>query len=183
MAGTMFPTKGGVKMAEPLTLYKLIILYMLKKVNFPLTNGQISDFVLEQGYTTYFTLQQAINELKDSELIRVEPVRNTSQYYLTEAGMETLEYFENKISKPIQADIDRYLKEHQFQLRNEVSVVADYYKTTEGEYAVECRVKERHSDLIHLTLTVPLKEQAVSICDHWKNKCQELYAYLMKELM
>ena len=50
-------------MAEPLTLYKLIILYMLKKVAFPLTNAQISEFVLDQEYTTYFTLQQAISEL------------------------------------------------------------------------------------------------------------------------
>lgn len=30
-------------MAEPLTLYKLIILYMLQKVDFPLSNAQISD--------------------------------------------------------------------------------------------------------------------------------------------
>ena len=36
-------------MAEPLTLYKLIVLYMLEKVNFPLTNGQISAFILDQG--------------------------------------------------------------------------------------------------------------------------------------
>ena len=39
-------------MAEPFTLYKLIILYMLKKVDFPLTNSQISEFVLDEGYTT-----------------------------------------------------------------------------------------------------------------------------------
>lgn len=170
-------------MAEPLTLYKLIILYMLKKVNFPLTNGQLSDFILEQGYTTYFTLQQAISELKESELIRAETVRNTSQYYITDSGIETLEYFENKISQPILDDINRYLKKNRFRLRNEVSVVADYYKNTDGEYAVQCRVKEKHSDLIELTLTVPAKEQAVAICDHWKDKCQEIYAYLMKELM
>ena len=115
-------------MAEPLTLYKLIILYMLKKVNFPLTNGQLSDFILEQGYTTYFTLQQAISELKESELIRAETVRNTSQYHITDSGIETLEYFENKISQPILDDINRYLKKNRFRLRNEVSVVADYYK-------------------------------------------------------
>lgn len=170
-------------MSEPLTLYKLIILYMLKKVNFPLTNGQISDFILGQGYTTYFTLQQAINELKDSKLIRVEMVRNTSQYHITDTGSETLKYFENKISTPIQQDIDHYLDKNQFQLRNEVSVVADYYKTTEGEYAVECKVKEKYSDLIQLTLTVPLKEQAISICDHWESKCQDIYSYVIKELM
>ena len=30
------------------TLYKLIILYMLQNVNFPLSNTQISDFILEK---------------------------------------------------------------------------------------------------------------------------------------
>ena len=43
-------------MSEPHTLYKLIVLYMLKKIDFSLTNSQISSFILEQGYTTYFTL-------------------------------------------------------------------------------------------------------------------------------
>ena len=46
-------------MAEAFKLYKLIILYMLDKVDFPLTNSQISEFILNEGYTTYFKLQQA----------------------------------------------------------------------------------------------------------------------------
>ena len=50
-------------MSETFTLYKLIILYMLNKVDFPLTTSQISEFVLDKGYTTYFKLQEAISEL------------------------------------------------------------------------------------------------------------------------
>ena len=88
-------------MAEPLTLYKLIILYMLKKVDFPLTNAQISEFVLDQEYTTYFTLQQAISELVEAGLIRMETIRNTSQYYLTEDGDMTLGYFTQRTSTAI----------------------------------------------------------------------------------
>ena len=101
-------------MAEPHTLYKLIILYMLKKVNFPLTNAQISNFVLDQGYTTYFTLQEIIHELLDSGLIHGETIRNTSRYNITDAGAETLDYFGSKISRPIQEDIDNYLEETAF---------------------------------------------------------------------
>ena len=47
-------------MAQPLTLYKLIVLYMLDRVDFPLSTSQISEFVLDKGYTTYFKLQQAL---------------------------------------------------------------------------------------------------------------------------
>ena len=54
-------------MSETFTLYKLIILYMLNKVDFPLTTSQISEFVLDKGYTTYFKLQEAISELTQSD--------------------------------------------------------------------------------------------------------------------
>ena len=53
-------------MAETFKLYKLIILCMLDQVDFPLTNSQISEFILDEGYTTYFKLQQALSELLSS---------------------------------------------------------------------------------------------------------------------
>ena len=36
-------------MAESFKLYKLIVLYMLDKVDFPLTNSQVSEFILDEG--------------------------------------------------------------------------------------------------------------------------------------
>ena len=56
-------------MTETQTLYKLIILYMLNRVTFPLSNSQLSEFILEKEYTDYFTLQQTIHELTESKLI------------------------------------------------------------------------------------------------------------------
>ena len=49
-------------MAEPATLYKLIILHMLEHIDFPLSNAQISDFFLDREYTDYFTIQQVIHD-------------------------------------------------------------------------------------------------------------------------
>ena len=86
-------------MSEPLTLYKLIILYMLEKVDFPLTNAQISGFVLDKGYTNYFHLQQAISELIDSNLIEAKTIRNSSYFQITEQGEQTLSYFGDQISE------------------------------------------------------------------------------------
>ena len=170
-------------MTEPLTLYKLIILYMLNKVNFPLTNSQLSNFILEKEYTTYFTLQQAISELTDSDLIQFETIRNTSQYYITKTGVDTLEFFSDKIPVTIQEDINNYLKENKIELHNEVAVIADYYKNTNKEYTVECLVKEGNIELIGLNLSVPDQAQAIKICNQWKKKCEAIYAHVMKELM
>ena len=57
-------------MAEPNTIYKMTILAMLDKVDFPLSNTQISNFFLDHDYTDYFTVQQMISSLLDSELIQ-----------------------------------------------------------------------------------------------------------------
>ena len=48
---------------DPLTLYKLIVLYMLNRVTFPLTTAQVSDFILGKEYTNFLTLQQLIDDL------------------------------------------------------------------------------------------------------------------------
>lgn len=170
-------------MADTQTLYKLIILYMLERVNFPLSNAQISEFILEKEYTDYFTIQQAISELLDADLIWLETVRNTSLYRITPAGEDTLSYFGKKISSAIREDIHSYLSEHKLDLRNALSTPADYYRTTTGEYAARCRVLEKNSDLIDLTLTVPTEEQAAAICSHWQDKSQEIYASLMAALL
>ncbi len=170
-------------MPEPYTLYKLIILYMLQKVDFPLTNSQISEFILDRGYTTYFTLQSVISELIQSEMIRQESGCNTSYYTVTEAGAEALQYFQKRISEPIREDIDKYIQENKMRLRDEVSVLSDYYKNTAGEYSVHCVVREKYSNPIDLTVTVPGEAQAQAICRSWKEKCQDIYEYVMKELL
>lgn len=170
-------------MSEPFTLYKLIILYMLQKVDFPLTNSQISEFILDRGYTTYFTLQSVLSELTQSEMIHQETIRNTSYYSMTESGEEALHYFQNRISKQIRDDVDQYIAENKMQLRDDVSVIADYFKNTADEYSVRCVVKEKYANPIDLTITVPDEAQARTVCRNWKQKCQKIYETVMKELL
>lgn len=170
-------------MQKPQTLYKLIILYMLDKVKHPLTNSQISNFILDHDYTTYFHLQETITDMVGSGLISVDMVRDTSYYKITEEGATTLSYFTNEISGVIKEEIGAYLEEHGVEMQNRTAVLADYYKNTAQEYSVRCQVKERNARLIDLTLSVPTEEAARSICQHWEGKCQEVYAYLMKELL
>ena len=170
-------------MPEPFTLYKLIVLYMLHKVDFPLTNSQISEFVLDRGYTTYFTLQSVLSELTQSEMIRQETIRNRSYFTITESGEETLRYFQNRVSLAIRDDIEEYLRENKMKLRDEVSILADYYKNTADEYSVRCVVKEKYSNPIELTVTVPDEAQAETICRNWRQKCQGIYEFVMKELL
>lgn len=167
---------------DPLTLYKLIILYMLNRVTFPLTTAQISDFILEKEYTNFLTLQQVISELTDAGMISTQAIRNRTHLAITDEGRQTLSFFGNRISDAIKNDIDTYLRENEFTLRNETSVLGDYYKSTSGEYETHLVAKERGINLVDITLSVPVEEMAAAICDNWQKKNQEIYQYLVQEL-
>lgn len=167
---------------DPLTLYKLIVLYMLNRVTFPMTTAQVSDFILEKDYTNFLTLQQVINELTDAKLISSETIRNRTHLSITPEGKETLSFFENRISDAIKQEIDTYFRENEFALRNEVSVLGDYYKSTSGEYEAHLVAKDRGISLVDITISVPDETTASSICDNWQKKNQEIYQYLIQEL-
>lgn len=169
-------------MQDPLTLYKLIVLYMLNRVTFPLTKAQVGDFIQKKEYTNFFTLQQVISELIDTNLITAQSIRNRTHLAITDEGRETLHFFGNRISDAIKQDIDSYFSEKEFDLRNEVAVQGDYYKSTGGEYEAHLVAKERGNTLVDITLSVPTPELASAICDNWQKKNQDIYKYLIEQL-
>lgn len=170
-------------MAEPFTIYKLTILNMLDKVDFPLSNTQLTNFFLEHEYTDYFRVQQVISDLLDAELIRTESTHNNTHYYITAAGKETLTLLKDKIPDAIESDIIKYFAANKMELRNDNSIIADYYRTPNHDFAVRCQYRQRDTNLIDLTLTVQTKEQAEAICNNWKKQNEDVYCYLMDILM
>ena len=170
-------------LSDPMTLYKLMNLYMLKQVNFPLTNSQLTDFFLAHEYATYFTLQQALNELAEAGLIKVKSNHSTTRYEISTEGEDTLDFFGKNIPPAIVSDMDQYLKEHRFRMRNEAGMVSDYYKSTNQDYIVHCELREGRNPLLDLSLSVPDREQAEAMCSQWEKKSQEIYAFIMKSMM
>ncbi len=168
-------------MTEPLTLYKLMILYMLNQVQFPLTNSQMLSFFLDHEYTDYFTFQQAVNELVSAGLILSETRHHSSHYTITESGEETLSYFSSNISQAIIDEMDTFLRENRVKLRNESGITSEYYKSGQ-EYTVRCQVKEGRNLLFALEISVPNKEQAIAVCNNWAKSSQDIYSFAVRSL-
>jgi len=167
---------------DTLTLYKLIILYLLNKVNFPMTQSQIGDFILEQEYTNFMTLTQAIAELSESNLTFANTVGNRTLLKITDEGQDTLTFFEDRLPRAIKNDIDSYLLENAFELRNEISILSNYYKSTSGEYEAHLIAKESDINLIDIKLSVPIESMAIAICENWSKKNEDIYKYITEQL-
>lgn len=87
-------------MTELDTMYRVMILYMLNLVEYPLTNTQITNFVLEKESTNYFTVQEAITSLLQTDLITAESTHNNTRYHLTDYGRQTLDFSTQKYLMP-----------------------------------------------------------------------------------
>ena len=170
-------------LSEPMTLYKLMILYMLKQVKFPLTNSNISDFFVSKEYTTYFIVQQALSELLESNLLSVENINNNSRYEMTKEGKEALSFFEKQISSAIITDINEFIQKNKFRMRNEVSTTAEYYKLPGHDLIVHREVLEGKTPLINIEINSPDEEQANIMKNNWRSCSQDIYQYIMKRLL
>ncbi len=169
--------------SQYLTLYKMIVLYMLKRSDVPLSKSQIYDFILEKEYTNYMTLQEAFSELASSNLISEKTMANRTYLEITEEGAQTLEFFGNRINPSIRQEIDEYLKENSLKLRNESAILGDYKKTAENEYTVELMIKENGRNLMDIKLPVPTEEMAQAMIDNFQKQSQDIYQYLFGRLM
>lgn len=169
--------------AETLMLYKLIILYILDKMDFPITNTELTRFIIDKGYTDYITIQDTIAELIEDGYIETEKTHNAFLYRISVSGKETLSYFYTKISVDIRDDIDEYLSKNEYQLREMVATSADYYEQKKDEIIVELRIVERESELVHINLLVTSSKEADTICNRWKECSADIYGHLITTLL
>ena len=167
---------------ETFTLYKLIVLYMLDQISVPLSKSTINTFILDKGYTNFLTLQQAIGELIDNQLILQKTEANKVMLSLTSEGKDTLSYFQNRISDVIKSEVHEFMIENNKKLKNDYSITSNYYKSVSGEYEAQLVAKEKEVVLVDLKISVPTKEIAEDVCLNWQKRNEEIYQMLMQKL-
>ena len=165
------------------TIYKLMILYMLNKLDCQLTNSQLSSFFIEKNYTNYFNIQQTLSELVSSGFVEMITMRNTSYYSITPDGYTSLTFFKKQIPAGALEDINSYLDEHKYALKNEVGTKAYYYKHINGDYIANCKVNEGKSLLFEINISVPSEEEAKRVCQNFRGYSEDIYSYIMKNLL
>ena len=99
-------------------------------------------------------------------------------------GRESLKFFESKIPNAIADEVDTFLLENKYELRNEVGTVADYYQSSNGEYMVHCQVKEGSGTIIEINIAAPDKDTASYMCSRFDDgtNSQDIYQYILEKL-
>ncbi|WP_042683269.1 DUF4364 family protein [Anaerosalibacter massiliensis] len=168
---------------EELAQNKLLLLYIIDKSDAPLTNGEITEFVLENNYMNYFLVQQFLSELIKSKFIEYTKKEGKERYTILKKGKLTLNYFINKIPNEVKKDIDIKFQVKKEEIERETQIIGDYYKKGKNEYVVNLKLVEKDSTLFSLYLNVVSSQQAKMICDNWKSSPDKVYQEILNTLI
>ena len=168
---------------ETYAFYRLTILYLLYRVNYPVSTNMLTGFLLTNDFLDYFNLQQLIGELMDDGYVSCEETHGKTLYRITASGKDAWRLLSGELSGVMKNDVDKYLKEHNAELCEDVSVLARYYDEDASHYIVNMSVEEAGHKLIELNVNVSSREEAEHMCTQWKSKSEKLYPMIMQELM
>lgn len=169
--------------ASELAENKLIILYLLYKMDLPMTTAQILEFAVGADYMDYFSLQQYLVELTEGHLLDKFKDNNNTCYALTDNGERILSYFIKHIKEETKDYINKYVISNKRNVKREFEVVANWFFNGENDYMVKCGVSEDDMTLMEFQVSVVSKEHAKLICSNWKSNVNSLYADILNLLV
>ena len=161
---------------------KLIALFIIDNFKMPVPNSFIVDTLSLEPFVNYFDLQHQIGELEDEELVTYYVEDSNRFYSLTEKGSQALEFFGNWIPKTVRERLLKAIKIKIKDLKNALSVKADYEKVNDIEYLISLGITEGNYDMFKGSLSVGDEMMAKKMCAAFKNDPQKLYSEFLSVL-
>ncbi len=161
---------------------KLIALFIIDNFKMPVPNSFIVDTLSLEPFVNYFDLQHQIGELEDEELVTYYVEDSNRFYSLTEKGSQALEFFGNWIPKTVRERLLKAIKIKIKDLKNALSVKADYEKVNDIEYLISLGITEGNYDMFKVSLSVGDEMMAKKMCAAFKNDPQKIYSEFLSVL-
>jgi len=166
---------------------KLLLLYLINRMEFPMSRAQVTDFVSGADFMDYYTLQQTLAIMVESGHLDATEEnaldKNTTRYVVTGEGQTTLEYFEKHIPWSRRQTIDRYITENRGKIKKDYENTATYFPNVENdEFIVKYEVYEDRRALLELFVSVDTREQAKLIQSNWRANASVLYQRIIEAL-
>lgn len=171
-------TEDSEKLAEN----KVLILYILNKLNKPINNESLLRLVLSVQEMNYFYFQQFLLDLLENKYIIGYTKEEKTMYKITDAGKETLSLTDDLLPGIMKLKIDNALKEEVDDIQNEKHAVSEFIPRNENEFLVKCKLIQNNMTVFELNLNASSREQAKYIASKWEQENEEIYPIILELL-
>ena len=170
------------KIDEKLADNKLLILYILQKINHCVSYKELLELVISISDMNYFDFQQFLQELLDDNFISKYIKNNDEIIELTEEGKNALELTIDMLPGIIKLKVDSSFKEEYNKIKDEFSVYAKYTPINETNFTVNCKIIENSQTIFNLETYADSKEQAKQIVNNWNKNAEKIYPNILRIL-
>ncbi len=162
---------------------KILICFLLKKIEQPLSFDQVNEILQKTGFVNYFEFVEAVSELQKTEHVLLTLDENGQEIFsLSEIGEAMAQTFHHTLPLTVRektVESARALIQMQKQLEEtEVS-----YHTVDDGYILTMKLKDIGSDLMNLSVFVPSEDECVEIRERIYADPLLLYKTLLAVMM
>jgi len=161
---------------------KVLILYLLTKINNGINKDGLFKIISSINDTNYFYFQQYLNDLIQTNLVTTYTKDDDSILQITSEGKNALLLTKDLLPGIVKLKADNLFKKELASIAEESSVIAEYIPKNENDYSVKCKIVENNQILFELQVFAGSREQAKSISENWNNNAEELYPKILEIL-
>lgn len=173
------------------TVRKLTFLYVLDKMEIPLTENSIIEICTSRNdWLKYIDCKDvmgkllAINFIKkvDDGDFEIDP--REYRYTITEPGRECLSHFSHRIRQHIREEISEYAKQNRMVFKRSQEYVHEYFKNQDGSHTLVLKIKQPNlaQPIFEIRLRTETRGTAVDAGKKWIGKAAQIYEYVIENL-
>ena len=159
---------------------KVLILFVMARVSYPVTNGEIYELCYQDDCLSYFDVCTAIPEMvKSGHLKEVED----EKYIITEKGKADGSLTEDSIAFTVKQRAENAVARFNRQIRRSSFVKTQIIPRESGDFSVIMALDDEFGNLMTLELVAPDQRQAVRLGKLFEKKAEMVYNLTMAELL
>lgn len=173
------------------TVKKLILLFVLDRIEIPLTENSIVDICTSRNnWLGYMDCKEVMSQLIDAKFIyKLDSGEDAdpkdARYSITVEGRNCLSHFFGRIRQSTREEISEFAKQNRMVFKRSQEYVYDYFKNNDGSHTVVFRIKEPllAQPMFEIKLKTSTRNAAVNAGKKWCKKAAQIYEYVFENLI
>lgn len=170
---------GGLRNRDDI---RLLICYLLKSVDAPMTRQMLNDAMQEDGLANFFEVGQAIEELLKTGNITADILDGEEVITVTERGRDAAELLQTSLPKTVREkavnSAIKFVTRAKVERENRIEVK----KEDDGGYTITFTLFDRDTELMKLSIYVVDSLQLETVKQNFINDPVKVYSSIITSL-
>ncbi len=146
------------------------------------SNLQLISFFFETELVSYFDLQTALHDLKETGAVVSHRLPADELFDISPKGREALAMFESRIAQSMRSALLNAVPGFLSRAREQAELPARIDRDSGRAYRVTLQVVEQGAALLSLEVSLPTQELAKRVADAWPEAARGLYDHILTTL-